>query len=109
MGISTGAKGQRPMRQRFPHSSILAALIICSFWGSTSSAQDKAPGTSISHEERMAWFRHDKFGMFIHWGPYSLLAGEWKGQRIPVGTEAEDRKSTRLNSSHVRISYAVFC
>src|SRR5690554_7384972 len=23
--------------------------------------------------------------------------------------ESEDRKSTRLNSSHVRISYAVFC
>src|SRR5690606_39772386 len=23
--------------------------------------------------------------------------------------EAEDRKSTRLNSSHVKISYAVFC
>ena len=27
--------------------------------------------------------------MFIHWGPYSLLAGEWKGQRVPVGDEAE--------------------
>src|SRR5207249_5555607 len=25
------------------------------------------------------------------------------------GVEAEDRKSTRLNSSHVSISYAVFC
>src|SRR3989442_10379819 len=24
-------------------------------------------------------------------------------------SKAEDRKSTRLNSSHVRISYAVFC
>src|SRR5690554_7151735 len=24
-------------------------------------------------------------------------------------TEPQDRKSTRLNSSHVRISYAVFC
>src|SRR5690606_41894354 len=24
-------------------------------------------------------------------------------------TEAQDRKSTRLNSSHVKISYAVFC
>src|SRR5690606_41063254 len=24
-------------------------------------------------------------------------------------TQAEDRKSTRLNSSHVKISYAVFC
>src|SRR5436309_8782028 len=37
-------------------------------------------------------------------------------QRIPwralefVGTRlGEDRKSTRLNSSHVKISYAVFC
>src|SRR5450756_2459757 len=40
-------------------------------------------------EDRIQWFRQDKFGMFIHWGPYSLLAGEWKGQRVPVGTEAE--------------------
>src|SRR5690554_7792036 len=30
------------------------------------------------------------------------LAGGRQGERI-------DRKSTRLNSSHVRISYAVFC
>src|SRR5690554_7515045 len=28
---------------------------------------------------------------------------------IAVGAPLEDRKSTRLNSSHVRISYAVFC
>src|SRR5699024_11390216 len=33
---------------------------------------------------------------------------------VPLGSEvsitgAEDRKSTRLNSSHVSISYAVFC
>src|SRR3989442_8440966 len=27
----------------------------------------------------------------------------------PVARKLEDRKSTRLNSSHVRISYAVFC
>ena len=39
--------------------------------------------------DRLQWFEHDKLGMFIHWGPYSYLAGEWKGQRIPVGTEAE--------------------
>src|SRR2546430_7441980 len=33
-------------------------------------------------------------------------------RRLPCGTEAEqqaDRKSTRLNSSHSQISYAVFC
>src|SRR5690606_39451136 len=27
----------------------------------------------------------------------------------PVGVASADRKSTRLNSSHVKISYAVFC
>src|SRR5436309_11876456 len=30
-------------------------------------------------------------------------------RREGVGVEAQDRKSTRLNSSHVKISYAVFC
>src|SRR5690606_41587652 len=30
-------------------------------------------------------------------------------RRSNVLTGAEDRKSTRLNSSHVKISYAVFC
>src|SRR3989442_6351258 len=30
-------------------------------------------------------------------------------KRRPVTQAMRDRKSTRLNSSHVRISYAVFC
>src|SRR3989442_11720596 len=30
-------------------------------------------------------------------------------ERDRIGYHAGDRKSTRLNSSHVRISYAVFC
>ena len=64
------------------------------FWwatilSSSLSGQDQLAHPSTSNDERLAWFRHDKFGMFIHWGPYSLLAGEWKGRRIPVGTEAE--------------------
>lgn len=36
-----------------------------------------------------AWFKDGKFGMFIHWGPYSLLGGEWKGRRIEQGDIAE--------------------
>src|SRR3712207_8630395 len=31
------------------------------------------------------------------------------GAPEPVRTQREDRKSTRLNSSHANISYAVFC
>ena len=35
------------------------------------------------------WFKEAKFGMFIHWGPYSWLAGEWNGRHVEVGKEAE--------------------
>ena len=28
------------------------------------------------------WFRQAKFGMMIHFGLYSILAGEWKGKRM---------------------------
>lgn len=37
------------------------------------------PGeTAAQHDARMAWFRQAKFGMFIHWGIYSIPAqGEW--------------------------------
>src|SRR5579883_3610779 len=31
------------------------------------------------------------------------------GRAVPPPRRDEDRKSTRLNSSHVKISYAVFC
>src|SRR5690554_7778273 len=33
----------------------------------------------------------------------------WPGREIVLLHESKDRKSTRLNSSHVRISYVVFC
>ncbi len=45
---------------------------------------------SFSREEydrRMAWYRHARFGMFIHWGLYALPArGEWvrSVERIPA-------------------------
>src|SRR5690625_5086102 len=38
-----------------------------------------------------------------------LVVGGTKSSIVMVEGEMEDRKSTRLNSSHVAISYAVFC
>src|SRR5690606_24699479 len=39
-----------------------------------------------------------------------IIAGKMHAAGTSEGwTEEEDRKSTRLNSSHVKISYAVFC
>src|SRR6201999_4636498 len=37
------------------------------------------------------------------------MVGMGMGHRWAPGCARGDRKSTRLNSSHVRISYAVFC
>ncbi len=31
--------------------------------------------------DRMAWWREARFGMFIHWGVYSIPAGEWGGRK----------------------------
>lgn len=28
------------------------------------------------------WFKDAKYGMMIHWGLYSILGGEWKGERM---------------------------
>jgi alpha-L-fucosidase len=34
-------------------------------------------------DSRLAWWRDARFGCFIHWGPYSVLGGEWKGKPNP--------------------------
>ena len=52
-------------------------------------AQSAPPATEVTPQQRLQWFQHDKFGLFIHFGPYSVLTGEWQGRRVPVGTEAE--------------------
>ena len=42
-----------------------------------------ALGSSYLEDERTAWYRAAKFGMFIHWGVYSALAGTYEGKKIP--------------------------
>ncbi len=36
--------------------------------------------TQEQKDQRMEWFRDARFGMFIHWGLYSIPAGEWNGE-----------------------------
>jgi alpha-L-fucosidase len=35
-----------------------------------------------ANDKRMEWWREARFGMFIHWGVYSVPAGTYKGQKI---------------------------
>jgi alpha-L-fucosidase len=41
------------------------------------------PESPAAREKRLEWFRHDKYGLFIHWGLYAIPAGYWKGERSP--------------------------
>jgi alpha-L-fucosidase len=43
-------------------------------------AQPKAE-TPQEFQKRTRWWQEAKFGMFIHWGVYSVLAGEYNGRR----------------------------
>src|SRR5438105_6281511 len=49
----------------------------------------------------------DQRGRCGRGGP--LVCWEWYGNKQDGPEDEEDRKSTRLNSSHEWISYAVFC
>src|SRR6267143_1725171 len=49
---------------------------------------------------------HDALPIFAQERPCVRRQPFWRGPRV---TRGRDRKSTRLNSSHSSISYAVFC
>ncbi|MEI7504549.1 MAG: alpha-L-fucosidase, partial [Paludibacter sp.] len=57
---------------------IISILLVILCFQSTLSAQK-----TISQDERMQWWRDARFGLFIHWGLYSITAGEWKEKEIP--------------------------
>jgi alpha-L-fucosidase len=74
------------------NSKLLAIIFICALGVISCSRQpvQKAENNDSQNTEKLPeWFRDAKFGMFIHWGPYSQLAGEWNGQQVEVGKEAE--------------------
>ncbi len=43
--------------------------------------------TEAESLNRMQWWKDAKYGMFIHWGLYSELAGEYKGEITPTIAE----------------------
>ncbi|MEJ2701654.1 MAG: alpha-L-fucosidase, partial [Sedimentisphaerales bacterium] len=53
------------------------ALAISAF---AAEAPKQVAETPEQHDARMKWFREARFGMFIHWGVYSVPAGEWQGK-----------------------------
>ena len=52
-------------------SGLVLAILVMAV-GASQAAETKGP-------DRLAWFNKAKFGLFIHWGPYAVPAGEWDG------------------------------
>jgi len=63
-----------------PFLSLKIALVSCAV---LLIAYSTGAQTDSAHDAKMQWFREAKFGLFIHWGLYSIPAGEWKGQPVP--------------------------
>jgi alpha-L-fucosidase len=80
-------------RYSLPTLIVLAATFLCH-----AQLEDSKPNAQPEHhptpaiqdtethaqrDVRMQWWREARFGMFIHWGLYSIPAGTWNGKQIP--------------------------
>ncbi len=55
--------------------SLLVFILLVNF-SCTQNKEDKSP-----QDLKMEWWREARFGMFIHWGPYSLWGGVYHGHQ----------------------------
>ncbi|MHC4356874.1 MAG: alpha-L-fucosidase, partial [Planctomycetota bacterium] len=65
-------------------TAVSLTLISSCIEGKASRAVAPRVETKELRDARMKWWREGRFGMFVHWGLYSGLAGTWKDK--PVGT-----------------------
>jgi alpha-L-fucosidase len=86
-----------PLRARFTHALLLAlspvVLSLVSFrLTPAAQAQQQTTITGPEAAARIAWWRDAKFGLFMHWGVYSIPGrGEWVqwDEQIPVNEYAK--------------------
>ncbi len=60
----------------------IIVLLLASLVVPTWAQQPKQEETKQQRDARMAWWRDARFGLFIHWGVYSVPAGTYKDKRI---------------------------
>jgi alpha-L-fucosidase len=72
-------------------TTITLALTVSQFSWQTNASAEGTNDASLdewkqdygpTHDARMQWWRQAKFGMFIHWGVYSVPAGVYKGKPV---------------------------
>lgn len=58
-----------------------------------------------THDSRIQWWRDARFGMFIHWGVYSLPGGEWKGKKVDGYAEHLMRKEKIPRAEYLELAH----
>ncbi len=75
---------------------LLTSIIIFTNCGEKNNTETDLHEARIEHsQENLEWFTDAGFGMFIHWGLYSIPAGVWKG--VPV----EDKRYINPYAEHI--------
>lgn len=66
------------MKHIFVITTILLLLLSCSH----REKETFLTSRNMNEEETLEQFKYGKFGLFIHWGLYSIPAGVWNGEEI---------------------------
>src|SRR5207302_10863741 len=101
--ISSPAPPRHPLSFPTRRSSDLAARLLAGFLASPDGKRARLAATGQADYGPTA---DNELARKIHAGKLQVVPDSADNM---VARERLDRKSTRLNSSHVKISYAVFC
>ena len=55
---------------------LLLGVLLLMLEGCSTAPEDYMQENASDYARRMEWWRDARFGMFIHWGPYAVFAGE---------------------------------
>ena len=70
------------MKFKFPLLALTVLLAVGVHAQQNKSVDPRANETKEQRDARMKWWREARFGMFIHWGVYSVPAGTYDGKQI---------------------------
>ena len=91
------------MKKQFLIALLAFAALCPAFGQETEKIPSWARETKEQKAERMAWWTHDRFGLFIHWGVYSLPArGEGVKRSEWMSDERYQRYFENFNPDFVR-------
>src|SRR5699024_12801290 len=94
-----------PRSPLFPYTTLFRSLVLAGRFAVLTSAQLWPQGRYLVADLQTIAERNDvKRG-----GEVERMLAALSADSLAPDANSQDRKSTRLNSSHVSISYAVFC